>query len=556
MKFNVELMIKSLIHKPLFHFLIIALFSLAAYSNTFDVPFQYDDEKVIVKNPIVTDIEYFTSPSKAEAVGGHFGYHTFRSRYIGYLTFALNYKVHGLDVTGYHIVNLLIHITTALLLYWLVILSFNTPYLLRSNIREYSRHIAFFSALLFVCHPIQTEAVTYIWQRVSSLTTMFYILSLCLYIKGRLSEKGNNYLLYILSIIIAILAMKTKQTALTLPVVIALYEFMFLEGRMKKRVLYLIPFLLTMPIIPLTLIDIGKPFGALIGDVSGATRDLTDMSRSTYLMNEFRILVTYLRLIFLPIGQNLDYDYPVADSFFSIGILSSFIFLLAIFGAGIYIFKLYRDSHPHTRLISFGIFWFFITLSVESSVIPIANMICEYRVYLPSAGVFILVTTVIFMFVKNAGNHRNNIGTAAAAILVVIAVVLTGTTYARNKVWKDSLSLWSDVINKSPGKARGYNNVGMWYYERQERAQAIPYFLKVIEFNPFHHKALNNLGLSYMGEGRPDKAIEVISKAIKLKPINGMYHINLGIAYLQKGNSDMGYREISIGKALRRKRPE
>ena len=543
-------MIKGLLHKPLFHFLIIALFGLIAYSNTFDVPFQYDDKKVIVDNAIVKDLDFFSSPSKAEAIGGHFGYHTFKSRYIGYLTFGLNYKIHGLDVTGYHIVNLLIHISTALLLYWLVILSFRTPFLARSNIRDYSRHIAFFSALLFVSHPIQTEAVTYIWQRVSSLTTMFYLLSLTLYIRGRLSDNGNNYLLYFLSIISAIFAMKTKQTALTLPVMIALYEFMFLEGKMKKRILYLLPFLFTIPIIPLTLIDIGKPFGALIGDVSGATRDLTDMSRSAYLMNEFRVIVTYLRLIFFPTNQNLDYDYPIADSFFSPGIISSFIFLLAIFAAGVYIFKKYRDSHPHTRLISFGIFWFFITLSVESSLIPIANIICEYRVHLPSAGIFILVTTAVFMF----ADKRKAV--AASVILMLISITLAGAAYARNNVWKNELSIWQDVVEKSPAKARGHNNVGMWYYERQDRANAIPYFLKVIELDPMHHKAHNNLGLAYMGEGRPDLAINTLIKAVRIKPSNGMYYINLGIAYLQAGNTEMGYEAISVGKAMRRKQPE
>ncbi|HDZ84896.1 MAG TPA: hypothetical protein ENH45_06710, partial [Nitrospirae bacterium] len=86
-------MIKSFTHKPLFHFLIIALFSLIAYSNTFNVPFHFDDKKVIVENSIIKDLGYFTSPSKAKEFKEHYGYHTFKSRYVGYLTFALNYKV-------------------------------------------------------------------------------------------------------------------------------------------------------------------------------------------------------------------------------------------------------------------------------------------------------------------------------------------------------------------------------------------------------------------------------------------------------------------------------
>ena len=535
-------MIKSLIHKPLFHFLIIALFSLIAYSNTFNVPFQFDDEGVIAKNSIIKDLGYFTSPSKAKEFKEHYGYHTFKSRYIGYLTFALNYKVHGLDVTGYHIVNILIHITTALLLYQLVILSFRTPFLLKSNIREYSGHIAFFSALLFACHPIQTEAVTYLWQRVASLTAMFSLLSLILYIKWRLStDQGGGSLsdarffsFYLLSIITVIIAMKTKQTAFTLPAAIAMYEFVFFDGKVKKRLLYLIPFALTMLIIPLTLIDIGNP----LGDLTEATRVLTDISRTDYLLTQFMVLMTYIRLIFLPINQNLDYDYPLYTSLFSIGVFTSFIFLTALFSSGVYLFYRYRFSVPHTRLITFGVLWFFITLSTESSIIPIANLICEYRMYLPSAGVFILMVTVIFMFVKKAESRWNNIATTAAAILVIIAVVLTGATYARNTVWKDKLSLWSDVIKKSPEKARGQNNVGMWYFKRKNYAKAIPYFLKAIEINPFHDTAISNLGLSYMREGRPDKVIETLREAVKINPSNDLYHITLGIAYFRKGLID------------------
>ncbi|HDZ84327.1 MAG TPA: tetratricopeptide repeat protein [Nitrospirae bacterium] len=162
------------------------------------------------------------------------------------------------------------------------------------------------------------------------------------------------------------------------------------------------------------------------------------------------------------------------------------------------------------------------------------------------------MVTGIFMFVQRYESRHKTIGTAAVCILVVIAVVLTGTTYARNTVWNSELSLWSDVIKKSPGKARGYNNVGMCYYESKDRAKAIPYFQKAIEIDPLDYKALNNLGLSYMGEGRPEKAIESLSRAVKIKPSNGMYHINLGIAFLQKRDTNKGIMEINIGKALRR----
>jgi hypothetical protein len=177
---------KGFFHKPIVHVLLIILLGVLAYSNTFDVPFVYDDIDVIVKNPIVKNLQYFVKPLEAKKYEGHFEYKHFKHRYVGYLTFALNYKLHGLDVTGYHIVNLSIHIFNGLLVYLLITLSFKTPQLRNSVIKDYSKLIAVFSAIFFTCHPIQTMAVTYIWQRVSVLATTFYILSLVSYIKYRL----------------------------------------------------------------------------------------------------------------------------------------------------------------------------------------------------------------------------------------------------------------------------------------------------------------------------------------------------------------------------------
>ena len=169
------------------HRLIIFVMSYV-YSNTLEAPFVFDDKFVIVENPIVKDLAYFVSPSEAKVHKGHFEYESFKPRYIGYLTFALNYWIHKLDTTGYHLTNLAVHLINSLIVYWFVVLTFRTPFLDSSPLRERSTEIALFSALLFACHPVQTQAVTYIWQRVTSLSTTFYILSLVLYIIWRLKS--------------------------------------------------------------------------------------------------------------------------------------------------------------------------------------------------------------------------------------------------------------------------------------------------------------------------------------------------------------------------------
>ena len=275
-------MVNNFLSRPIAHILIIIIIGLAAYSNTFHGTFHLDDDVIITSNPITKNLNYFVDIKKSEVFKHKHFYKIFKNRYIGNLTFALNYKIHGLNVIGYHIVNILIHIINAILVYSLVILTFRTPFIRNSSVRKYSKYTAFLTAILFVCHPIQTQAVSYIVQRFSSLATLFFFLALVAYIKWRLkthqpSLQSNitNISLYLLSIFSAILAMKTKEIAFTLPVIIFVYEFIFFEGKLKKRFLYLIPISLTMLIIPFTILEIDKP----IGYISNALDFATDLER-------------------------------------------------------------------------------------------------------------------------------------------------------------------------------------------------------------------------------------------------------------------------------------
>jgi len=137
--------------------------------------------------------------------------------------------------------------------------------------------------------------------------------------------------------------------------------------------------------------------------------------------------------------------------------------------------------------------------------------------------------------------------------LISLLLVYGWAGYNRNHVWQDELSLWTDVVEKSPRKARGYLEMGMYYYERQMHDQAIPFFMTSISLYPDYAKAHSNLGLSFMGKGLIDQSIMEFKRAVALNPDNGMYHINLGIAYLQKGSHDLAFKEIQTGKLLRKK---
>lgn len=513
------------------HVLLIIVVALIAYSNTFHVPFIFDDMLNIVDNPFVKDLTYYIHPATAKGLAQ---YVNFKTRYIGYLTFAFNYRLHGLDETGYHIFNLAVHICNALLVYQLVRLTFKTPDFVNRRQPETGRHgnlIALFSALLFVAHPIQTQAVTYVVQRFASLAALFCLLSLVAYIRARLAQlKAGSYLTvssicnYLLVLLSAILAMNTKENAFTLPVIITLYEFVFLEGIRKSRVVLLLPIMLTMLIIPLNIIGIDMQAGKLLGDVDQATRLQTVLPRWDYLLTQFRVIVTYLRLLFFPINQNIDYDYPVHHSFINAEVISSFALLSLLLCAALYL--LYRARHMKSdnnngailKLLAFGILWFFITLSVESSVFPIVDVMFEHRVYLPSVGFVIFIAASFYLIYKLSSPGHMGISKLIIALPVIIVILLLVAAFERNSVWRNEVSLWSDAVSKSPQKARPLTNLGFSYLTQTEPQKAEPLFQAALKMDPKFVTAWFGLGRVFSQNRQLNEAATMYQKAVELNP--------------------------------------
>ncbi len=539
-------------HKPAFHILLIALFGLVVYSNTLSVPFAFDDGPSITDNPAIRDFGTFKNISKLQNTVLPQEIKTiFRSRYIGYLSFALNYKLHGLAVAGYHATNILIHITNALLVYLLILLTFKTPYFSPDGTKESefgnSDLIAFFPALIFVCHPVQTEAVTYIVQRFASFATLFYLLSLILYVQSRLSGPGTaRYGFYAFSFISAVFAMRTKEISFTLPVAIGLYEFMFFAGPVRNRILTLIPLSFTMSIIPLALSGtdgLGGGAGSLADSISRAGSK--DITRWDYLFTQFNVIVTYIRLLLLPVVQNLDYDYPIYHSLFQPEVFLSLALLLSIVATGIYL--LYRSRRMHgpslIRLISFGIFWFFIALSVESSFIPIKDVIFEHRLYLPSVGFFISITALIMLIKNKLSPAMKNVERMVIPVLFLVVLVLSCTAYARNAVWQDEIRLWKDTASKSPYKARPHNNLGLAYYKNGSIDKALREYLLVVKIKPDYEGVHLNIGTVYYNQGRFEAALREYQTALRLKPGYAKAYNNIGNVYFKQEHFDEALRE-------------
>jgi|WetSurMetagenome_2_1015567.scaffolds.fasta_scaffold00689_17 protein O-mannosyl-transferase len=533
--------------RPLIHVLLIALLGFLVYSNTFSAPFVLDDDVNIVHNPIIKSFDAFHNislPSSAHIPPTVLS--LFKTRIIGYFTFALNYRLNGLDVAGYHIFNLATHIINALLVYWLIILTFRTPFM--SRYRDAGSNcaiLAFLTALLFVCHPLQTGAVTYIVQRFASLATMFYLLALVLYINYRLHPEGwTKYAVYILAVSSAVAGMLTKEISFTLPVVIAMYEFMFFEGKIRSRIVPLIPLFLTMTIIPLLLSTIFDSFDSTRLASAGT------MSRLEYLFTQFTVLMVYLRLLFVPANQNLDYDYPLFHSLFDPTVFLSLICLILILGLALLFLhrsRVENDDAVYLRFAAFGIFWFFITLSVESSIIPIDDLIFEHRMYLPSVGCFIAVVMTFYLLI-NRLLMRKLYMNLFVSLFILIIVSLSGAAYARNAVWNSNITLFKDVADKSPLKPRAHRSLGFAYLQQNLIDEAIKELQIAIRLKPDDSDAFNNLGLAYYKASRFDDAIREFSVALKLNQSNPKVTTNLGIAYMRQKRFDFAkyYLEQAI----------
>jgi len=529
--------LKSL-NRPFLHYVLICTIGLIVYSNTFNVPFQWDEVGYIQGNTIVKNLHYFSEPSSAKGLPY---YDAFKRRYIAYLSFALDYKIHGFRVIGYHIVNISIHLLNASLVYIFVNLIFKTPFLNRSRMRDNSRLIALFAALLFVSHPLQTMAVTYIYQRFASLITFFYLLSLVFYTTSRLSESTvSRYLSYGLSVLCAVCAMNTKENAFTLPFVITLFEFLFFSGPVRKRVVTLVPILLTLLIIPLQAISFYYTSDSLVGAMDSATRIPNSLSRGAYLLVQFMALATYLRLLLFPAGQNVIYDFPGPLSFFTPGVIFPFLLLTGIVLFGIYLYRRSKWSDGGYRVIAFGIFWFFIAHSVESSVFPLELLAQEHRMYLPSVGIFAGISTGMFLMLRKLRGGEMIVFSVSAVVIFSLSV----TTYARNIVWRDRISLWEDVARKSPNALKGRLNLAAAYAQRGLTDKAVEQYQAVLRIKPDFYNAYVELGLCYAEKGYIDKAMEQYQMALSIEPNDAYAHYAMGFAFYKNGATDKAVDEF------------
>jgi len=509
--------------------LVISVATVLVYSNTFDASFHFDDTSSIVQNKRLRDLSLLWPPSG--------------SRYLGYLSFALNYRLGTLEVFGYHLTNVLIHLCNGILVFRLASITLRSPALRNAEAGPLvRRYLPLAAGLLFAVHPVATQAVTYIVQRFASLAAFFYLLSLMLYVEARLSvdsdrpSKARTAGLWCASVVAAAAAMQTKEISFTLPFVAAGYDLLFFRPR--HRLVLLAPLAATALLIPFGLAFERGGLASALSEPNHLASETPDISRGVYLLTQSRVVVTYLRLLLLPIRQNLDYDFPLSYSLADPGVLLALAVLgaLAAFAVLVLLQARNRNAAPGVLIFS-GIAWFFVTLSVESSIIPIRDVIFEHRAYLPSAGAAIALGAAVLLGVERL-RLRSSLTLQAGLALLMTAGPLGVAAYARNSVWKNDLTLWGDVVAKSPDKARPHSNLGTAYLGVGATREAVNEFLIALEIRPEYPEAHDGLGVAYASLGQVDDAIREYREAIRLAPHLAETHRGLGDAYQAKGLLD------------------
>jgi hypothetical protein len=363
---------------------LIASLAFVVYSNTFYVPFHFDDRPNILENPNI-QIKVFTWDRLENFVKNTYA---ISIRVFSYFTLALNYHFGEFNVFGYHLVNFLIHVATGIFLYWFLILTLNLPSL-QERYGPISYKLALFTALIFICHPIQTQSVTYIVQRMTSMAGMFYLLSMILYVKGRLSGGKARFLYLGGAVMTWLLGVFSKENVAILPLFILLYEFYFLQNltvtQTGKKILLVLLVSVVLIVTAGFLLWGGRYFNLILEGYK--IREFTLEQR---LLTQSRVVLYYLTLLVYPHPSrlNLDYDFPVSRTIVDPPTtLLSILIIIALIGYSIWVAK----KRP---LLSYFTLWYFGNLVIESSIFPL-EMVYEHRLYLPAVGPFILFSLLV-----------------------------------------------------------------------------------------------------------------------------------------------------------------
>jgi Flp pilus assembly protein TadD len=507
--------------------LLMVVAGLWAYHNSLHGPFIFDDVPSILENrhirhlwPIGTAM---TAPPGTTVTG----------RPVVCLTLALNYALGGLNVWGYHVFNLAVHLISALVLFGIIRRTCESE-TLRGRFGDNATWLAAAIALVWEVHPLQTESVTYVVQRTELLMGLFLLLTLYCVIRSDRSTRPRVWQLA--AVASCALGMGSKEVMVVGPLIVLLYDGVFLapsfrELWRRRGVLY---------------VGLASTWLILAGLVVLTTREMTGLGMQEitpwdYLKTEAGVLAHYLRLCFWPHPLLIDYfDWPVARSWKD-GLVPGVV-VLVLLGATLWGFR----RRPWAGFLGA---WFFLILAPTSSVIPsLGEVAAERRMYLPLAAVAALVVGGGWRIMEGLPGNRFAPRTArrlGAVTLVAVVLTLGWLTIRRNEVYRSDVAIWSDVVAQRPHSTRALSNLGTVLVAHGRVDEALARYHEAVQLDPGNSDAQFNLGLTLAGRNELDAALVHLNEAVRLVPHSALAQCDLGIVLTEKGDLAGALRHLT-----------
>ena len=491
------------------HLLLIALVVLVIFSGSLKNDFVWDDKYLVVDNPYIRTSNHMAKIFTTQLYEGS-GKHSNFYRPLQSLTYLLDYSVWGLNPFGYRLTNLFLHILNSTILYLILAA-------LCSSIS-----LAFLIVLIFSIAPTISGITYYISARSDLLMAFFMFLSILFFIKY---VKEKRIACYIFSVLLFIPALACKEMALALLLLMPLQIYWYRKELRKKMAIFLPYLLIGVSYITLraTILNFARGDNPLIDFSYPASIPLLGR-----ILTIFKIIPKYIEILLLPGSLHMEWFIEPIRSIFQMDMLLSALAVALI----IFVIKRLFSTYP---IVLFGAIWFLLGLLPVLNIYPISVFFGEGWLYLPSVGFFIIIG-VIF--------HNIPRVKVRSALVAAFLIYYSLFTIAYGKVWKDSISLFQNVLKyetKSPFVHLTYNNISTAYYDIGDLEKSMEYGMKSIASKPGYQDAYNNIGVTYMALGRPVMAITYFKKAITLERDYASAYRNLAHAY-----SDIGLIESAI----------
>jgi len=562
--------------KVVFAFIVLLITIVAVYSNTLHSSWHFDDFPNINDNPLV-HMTRLSWGSIKNALFSDRNNPNFPYRPVACLSFAFNYYFAGLNVFWYHVVNIFIHFLCSFYLFLFLHRTLTLP-TLKEKYHSDAYFISLMATLLWAINPVQTQAITYIVQRMASMAALFYIMSMYYYLKGRTSQQPWKKTLHFgLCGLFFVLGLTTKENAAMLPISLFLYEVLILQENPAKflksnwtTIAATIGFTLSVGIVYFLWKNGGLPH-------LSSWYENRPFTLGQRLLTEPRIIFFYLSLLFYPMPYrlNITHDFNISTSFLNPPTTAlALAGILALTVLGIMLAK-------KRRLISFSILFFLLNHTIESSIFPL-ELIFEHRNYLPSLFIFLPVALGFATLVKYY-TDKAFMRFVLCGFVVLVIVGLGHSSFMRNFVWRNELSLWLDAVDKAPDLFRTHHNLGNIYqqlgkinqakaeyelalekktlynknaqfttyynlgklaFDRKEYEKAISYYQRSIKLNPRFPDNYVNLAAAFDAKGQHDKAYRYLKKAYNLDPFLGATNYNLGLYFIKEGKPALAVKYL------------